>query len=108
MLKKLNSQILNKDTRGIDGPHEISEHKLNSIFPNYNTTKVKIDFPKKARIGHVTSKEEKILTKIAKSINPKKVFEIRTFDGLTSNNIANNTNAKIFTLDLPSNKTNVK
>ena len=108
MPKKLNLKILGEYAEGIDGPYEISERKLNLIFSNYNTTKVKIDFPKRARIGHVTPKEEKILTKITKSINPKKVFEIGTFDGLTSTNIANNTNAEIFTLDLPNNKTSVK
>ncbi|RDJ35500.1 MAG: class I SAM-dependent methyltransferase [Crenarchaeota archaeon] len=38
---------------------------------------------------------------IAKYIKPKKIFEIGTFNGLTTSQIALNTDALIYTLDLP-------
>ncbi len=53
--------------------------------------------------GNVTLKELDIINKLIKYYNPKTIFEIGTFDGRTTLNMALNSNAKtkLFTLDLP-------
>lgn len=54
--------------------------------------------------GHTTEFELKVISNLVKKLNPKKIFEIGTFQGRTTLNMALNTseNAKIITLDLPS------
>lgn len=53
--------------------------------------------------GNVAINELAIISFLVSKNNPKKVFEIGTFDGRTTLNIANNCprEAKVFTLDLP-------
>jgi|GEM_PF-2620668 len=53
--------------------------------------------------GHTTEFELKVISNLVKKLNPKKIFEIGTFQGRTTLNMALNTseNAKIITLDLP-------
>jgi predicted O-methyltransferase YrrM len=54
--------------------------------------------------GHTTEFELKIISNLVRKINPDTIFEIGTFQGRTTLNMALNThaNAKIITLDLPS------
>jgi predicted O-methyltransferase YrrM len=52
--------------------------------------------------GNTSSLEQLVLLSIAKQRNCKRVFEIGTFDGKTTANLAANLNgAEIFTIDLP-------
>jgi Methyltransferase domain len=53
--------------------------------------------------GHLNEIELKTICHLVKFINPAKVFEIGTFEGRTTLNIALNTaaNAQIYSLDLP-------
>lgn len=53
--------------------------------------------------GNVMSNELETITKIVAHHKPQRIFEIGTFDGRTTINLAKNTpgNTKIFTLDLP-------
>jgi predicted O-methyltransferase YrrM len=55
--------------------------------------------------GNVTYPESIAIARIIKTFNPEKIFEIGTFDGRTTLNIAMNSseNSKVFTLDLPQN-----
>ncbi|WP_221390139.1 O-methyltransferase [Dyadobacter sp. NIV53] len=54
--------------------------------------------------GHTTEFELKVISNLVKKLNPKTIFEIGTFQGRTTLNMALNTepDAKIITLDLPS------
>lgn len=56
-----------------------------------------------AKDGNVTIEELAIINGIVKKENPNKIFEIGTFDGRTTINMAYNSkdHCKIFTLDLP-------
>lgn len=53
--------------------------------------------------GNIMDTELEIITKIVSKLNAKRIFEIGTFDGRTTINLAKNTpkDAEIFTLDLP-------
>ncbi|MFN3379406.1 class I SAM-dependent methyltransferase [Runella zeae] len=52
--------------------------------------------------GHITEFELKVICQIIQKYQPQRVFEIGTFEGRTTLNIALNApNAQIFTLDLP-------
>ena len=53
--------------------------------------------------GNISSFELECICKIVKNLNPKRVFEIGTYNGRTTVNIASNTSAEshIYTLDLP-------
>lgn len=54
--------------------------------------------------GHTTEFELKVISNLVKQYNPKKIFEIGTFKGRTTLNMAINSgeDTQIFTLDLPS------
>lgn len=54
--------------------------------------------------GHTTEFELKVISNLVKRLNPKSIFEIGTFQGRTTLNMALNIDpdAKIITLDLPS------
>jgi hypothetical protein len=54
--------------------------------------------------GHITEFELKVLCNVVKLYQPKTLFEIGTFEGRTTLNMALNTaeDARIYTLDLPS------
>jgi hypothetical protein len=57
--------------------------------------------------GHITEFELKAICHIVRKYNPKKVFEIGTFEGRTTLNIAINApDAQVFTLDLPASELN--
>jgi predicted O-methyltransferase YrrM len=59
----------------------------------------------KAKPGNIGVLELAAIVTIAKIVNPSTIFEIGTFDGRTTLNLAKNCpNSKIFTLDLPSNE----
>jgi len=53
--------------------------------------------------GHTTEFELKVISNLVKKLNPQRIFEIGTFQGRTTLNIALNAgnNAEIITLDLP-------
>ena len=54
--------------------------------------------------GHTTEFELKVISNLVKKLNPRRIFEIGTFQGRTTLNMAINTSpdAEIITLDLPS------
>jgi predicted O-methyltransferase YrrM len=56
--------------------------------------------------GNVSDFEIDVINRLVKHFEPKTLFEIGTFDGRTSLNMAAHapTDARVFTLDLPSNK----
>ncbi len=56
--------------------------------------------------GNISTLETVVINKLIKQYNPLTVFEIGTFNGLTTLNMAANCSkeTKIYTLDLPSNK----
>lgn len=68
---------------------------------------IKIKEPKKVD-GNVTLLELKIICELIKFYNPKTIFEIGTFDGRTTLNMAANSSpeTKVYTLDLPKSKIN--
>ncbi len=53
--------------------------------------------------GNITLQELSVITALVKQANPRTIFEIGTFDGRTTLNMAVNTgdDGRIFTLDLP-------
>jgi len=51
--------------------------------------------------GNITPVELGVINAICATYKPEKIFEIGTFDGRTTLNMAVNTDAEIFTLDLP-------
>jgi predicted O-methyltransferase YrrM len=51
--------------------------------------------------GNVTLLELLVIARLVAAVKPKVVFEIGTFDGRTTLNIAANTGGEVFTLDLP-------
>jgi len=58
--------------------------------------------------GNIIDSELEIIIKIVSTLKPKRIFEIGTFDGRTTINLANNTpeDTVIFSLDLPKEKIN--
>jgi predicted O-methyltransferase YrrM len=56
--------------------------------------------------GNVTTKEVIVINHLVKTYNPKRIFEIGTFNGRTTLNLALNSrpDAEVFTLDLPDGK----
>ncbi len=56
--------------------------------------------------GNISLAEITVLSKLVKRYNPKRLFEIGTFDGRTTLNLAANASAEaeVYTLDLPKNK----
>ena len=56
----------------------------------------------KCGFGHITEFELKVICQIVKKFNPKTIFEIGTFEGRTTLNMALNApEANVYTLDLP-------
>ncbi len=53
--------------------------------------------------GNVNVAELAVLNALCRTLKPKSIMEIGTFDGRTTLNLALNSNAQVFTLDLPSN-----
>ena len=93
------------------------KHGINTFFPFIKipflpktdhhelfSTDIDITIKKtKPSDGNMTNWELFIISYLVKSINPNSIFEIGTFDGRTTLNIASNSRdtAKVFTLDLP-------
>lgn len=59
--------------------------------------------------GNIIGSELEIITKIVSKLKPKRIFEIGTFDGRTTINLAKNTpeETQVFTLDLPVDQINL-
>jgi predicted O-methyltransferase YrrM len=59
--------------------------------------------------GNIIGSELEIITKIVSKLKPKRIFEIGTFDGRTTINLAQNTpkETQVFTLDLPVDQVNL-
>jgi hypothetical protein len=76
-------------TRGID-----------EIIGNHNSISAKI-FGDQMDYGEMPEHELGVLCKIVKNLQPKVIFEIGTFMGRTTLHLAANTEAQIYTLDLP-------
>ena len=81
---------------------EVPSKYLEEIFPNIDSVSV-ILCPATIKYGSVSTYELYVICAIAKYINTGKIFEIGTFNGSTTYNLALNTNPQtaIFTLDLP-------
>jgi predicted O-methyltransferase YrrM len=81
---------------------EIPSKYLEEIFPNIDNVSVVL-YPSTNKYGNVSTYELYVICAIAKYIDSDRIFEIGTFNGSTTYNLALNTNAQtaIFTLDLP-------
>lgn len=77
---------------------DILELKKDYIKKNYITTL----FPP-IEIGSITLVDQIVLLIINQIVKPKKIIEIGTYLGYTTNLLLKNTNSHIFTIDLPSN-----
>jgi hypothetical protein len=51
--------------------------------------------------GNVNLAEQGVLNALCRTMGPERIMEIGTFDGRTTLNLALNSNAQVFTLDLP-------
>lgn len=90
-----------------------ASHKKNSPETEYRLPKVKLEtltgdlkpelLETTAADGNVTEYELFALASLAKKFQPKRLFEIGTFDGRTSLNLIANSapDAELYTLDLP-------
>ena len=74
------------------------------VFELFGDDKAKYEGVYECGFGHTTEFELKVISNLVRKLNPDKIFEIGTFQGRTTLNMALNThsNAKITTLDLPS------
>ena len=82
----------------------ISLDKFAGIFPKPKKDFFIVAIPLKLEDGYLNSKEElEVIGHLCQLQNPKKIFEIGTFKGLTTLILSMNSrdSAKIFTLDLP-------
>jgi hypothetical protein len=81
----------------------IPEIEPSDIFPEYVPIRI---LEQKSISGNVSEDELKVINKMIAFFKPEMVFEIGTFDGRTSLNMACNTpqEAIIYTLDLPREK----
>jgi len=82
----------------------INYELMNKIFPNIiSDTLLNVDLPFMARMGHLSKDELIFLIALVKWMKPRRIFEIGTFDGLTTINLIKNTpnDCEIFTLDIP-------
>lgn len=89
-----------KDFNGII---PVNYELVNKIFSDIISNKpITIHIPFMARMGHISRDELVFLVTLVEWIKPNSIFEIGTFDGLTTANIAINApaNANIFTLDI--------
>jgi hypothetical protein len=94
--------------------HKIYTFLSESIIPKISISEIAADdiwiqingAPPKD--GNISISESFVINKLIKYYNPQTIFEIGTFDGLTTLNMAANCSkdAKIYTLDLPSNMLN--
>lgn len=102
-IKHAIKSILGMDRAAVEVALKLPEADLASIFPDFRP-EIKILEPAGAN-GNVTIHELLAINFAVAACAPKVVFEIGTFDGRTTLNIAaNSPGAKIFTLDLPAAK----
>jgi len=73
----------------------------------HESSSITIHIPKGGN-GNVSFVELSIISQLTKQINPSNIFEIGTFDGRTTLNLAANSpqNCKVYTLDLPASNLN--
>ena len=82
----------------------VNLNKLIKMYPKPNLNYSLALIPLKLKDGYLSSKKElEIMAHLCRLQNPKNIFEIGTFEGLTTLILAMNSkkNAKIFTLDIP-------
>lgn len=92
------SELITTSKRGIN---EIKLRKLLSIREESNGSPlIKTMFPP-IGMGSITLVDQIVLLTLAKILEPKKIVEVGTFLGFTTALLAMNTDAKIFTIDLP-------
>ncbi len=86
--------------KGKINPSLINTCEIDLILPNHDSTLVKtlID---QVDYGEMPNKELEVLCKIVKKVQPETIFEIGTFMGRTTLQLASNSVAQICTLDLP-------
>ncbi len=100
-LRLLDVKSVKKEYEDFEGPYQIPESLLGRILDAYDETEITLFTPENSRAGYMDIHEMNILVKATKCLDPINIFEIGTFDGLTALNLANNTTARVFTLDLP-------
>lgn len=96
-------RIDSKEYKGHTGPFWTGYEELEKIMPGISDLEVRLDTPVRMLDGHVTRDELAIIASVAKYLNPKRIFEFGTFDGLTTLNLAMNVQpeTEIITIDLP-------
>lgn len=91
--------------RNFEGIIPVGYEHLEKMFPNMFEENLALNmrFPFKTRMGHTTRDELVFLAGLVKGLEPKTIFEIGTFDGLSTVNMAANApeDCLIYTLDIP-------
>jgi hypothetical protein len=83
----------------------IPEVELSKVIPK----SISVQIPEAAAVdGNISFLETIVVAELIKHFNPSSIFEIGTFDGRTTLNMASNCagEAKVYTLDLPKDKLN--
>lgn len=104
--KKLKHEFYPKRFTDFDGIIPIGYDQLEQLFPGIiSETLINIKVPFKAKMGHINRDELVFISSLVRWLEPNKIFEIGTFDGLTTINMAINapSNSEIYTLDIPQN-----
>lgn len=95
--KEINAHLTHR--KSMNYPKILPLIKIEEIVPNVSSQLVHSDFED----GNVSKIELDYISRIVKGFNPANVFEIGTFNGRTTLNLAANTPAetRIYTVDLP-------
>lgn len=91
---------LNRITLQSSPLSKINKCNVEQLLPTHHSipiSNIEINF----EYGEMPAHEQEILCKLIKSQNPKTIFEIGTFQGATTTRLAANSNAVVYTLDLP-------
>lgn len=104
-LRYLKPEEISPSYIGRHGPYRIGFKELDRMMPEFSRQFVSVTTPARIREGQLNWGELIVLASIAKYLEPDKIFEFGTGDGLTTLNLAANTptRTKIYTIDFPDN-----
>ena len=94
---------LDERNEGFSGPFEIGIEDLLTLFPIIERGTVTPEVPLRLANGSVSHLELLVLSAITQAVQPERVLEIGTFQGLTAVNIARHmpVDGELTTVDLP-------
>lgn len=90
--------ILSKS--GALAKHQIAKYHIDQLLSYHQSISASL-IDKNFDYGEMPVHEQETLCKLIKNQNPKTIFEIGTFQGATTTRLAANSNAVVYTLDLP-------